>query len=276
MKKIGLLSGLLFYVTLAFSATVDTIGVFSPAMNKDVKTVVILPDGYHEGKDFPVIYLLHGYGDNYAGWVNKVPEIKALADQYDLMIVCPDGGKGSWYWDSPQDDRFRYETFVAKELIAWVDDHYKSKPSREGRAITGLSMGGHGALYLAFKHQDVFGAVGSSAGGVDIRPFPKNWEMAKRLGSYAEHPQRWEENTVINLTHLLTPGSLEILIDCGTSDFFNGVNQALHQKMLYHNIDHTFVSQPGAHNWEYWGKTIPHQILFMHRYFEKAGVTTNP
>lgn len=270
MKKIGLLSSLFFCATVAFSATVDTINVFSPAMSKDVKTVVILPDTYREGKDFPVVYLLHGYGDNYAGWVNKAPEIKAFADQYDLMIVCPDGGKGSWYWDSPEDASFRYETFVANELVAWVDGNYKSNPSREARAITGLSMGGHGALYLAFKHQDVFGAVGSSAGGVDIRPFPKNWDMEHRLGSYAEHAQRWEENTVINMLHLLTPGSLEILIDCGTSDFFNQVNQELHRKMLYHNIAHTFVSQPGAHNWEYWQKTIPHQLLFMHRYFEKG------
>lgn len=269
-KKIGLLSSLLLCATIAFAATVDTVNVFSQAMNKDIKTVIILPEGYRSENTLPVVYLLHGYGDNYAGWVNKAPEIKALADKYGMMIVCPDGGKGSWYWDSPLDPSFRYETFVAKELVDWVDQHYSSIPTREGRAITGLSMGGHGALYLAFKHQDVFGAVGSTAGGVDIRPFPKNWDMEKRLGSYAEHAQQWEENTVINMLHLLTPGSLEILIDCGTSDFFSQVNQALHQKMRYHNIDHTFVSQPGAHNWKYWQKSIPYQLLFMHRYFEKA------
>jgi S-formylglutathione hydrolase FrmB len=272
MKKLFLLSALLLFIGSAFSAQVDTLKVFSPSMQKDIKTVVILPEGYQSGKDFPVVYLLHGYGDTYAGWVDKAPIIKELADQYSLIIVCPDGGKGSWYWDSPIDKGFQYETFVAKELVDWVDDNYKTLASREGRAITGLSMGGHGALYVAFKHQDVFGAAGSTAGGVDIRPFPKNWDMEARLGSYAANPQRWDEHTVINMLHLLTPNSLQLIVDCGTSDFFNLVNVRLHEEMLSRNIEHMYISQPGAHNWDYWRKSIPYQLLFMSRFFEKGRV----
>lgn len=271
-KTIVFLSSLMFIAQIGFAAEVDTLNVFSHAMKKDVKTVVILPDAYEQQKDFPVVYLLHGYGGNYADWVNKAPGIKALADKYSMIIVCPDGGNGSWYWDSPIDDSFQYETFVSKELVEWVDGNYKSNASREGRAITGLSMGGHGALYVALKHQDVFGAAGSTAGGVDIRPFPLNWDMAKRLGSYAENHKRWEENTVVNMLHLLTPKSLELVIDCGTADFFNPVNQELHRKMLFNNIEHTFISQPGAHNWDYWKKSIPYQLLFMNNFFEKARV----
>lgn len=130
-------------------------------------------------------------------------------------------------------------------------------------------MGGHGALYVAFKHQDVFGAAGSTAGGVDIRPFPKNWDMEARLGSYAANPQRWDEHTVINMLHLLTPNSLQLIVDCGTSDFFNLVNVRLHEEMLSRNIEHTYISQPGAHNWDYWRKSISYQLLFMSRFFEK-------
>lgn len=270
MKTNLLLGTLLFFAKIGISAEVDTLKVFSQSMNKDVKTVVVLPEGYHQQQDLPVVYLLHGYGGSYADWVDRAPEVKALADQYSFIIVCPDGGKGSWYWDSPLDSSFQYETFVAKELVDWVDNHYKSKASREGRAIVGLSMGGHGALYLAFKHQEIFGAAGSTAGGVDIRPFPNNWDMAKRLGTYAENPKRWEENTVANMLHLLTPGSLELVIDCGTTDFFHAVNQELHKKMLLNNIQHTFISQPGAHNWDYWRKSIPYQLLFMDRYFAKS------
>ena len=270
MKRFFFLIALLFFVEFAFSAQVDTLNVFSKSMQKDIKSVVILPDAYGSGKDFPVVYLLHGYGGNYADWVNKAPKIKELADTYSFIIVCPDGGKGSWYWDSPIDKGFQYETFVAKELVDWVDDHYKTLASRKGRAITGLSMGGHGALYLAFKHQNVFGAAGSTAGGVDIRPFPKNWDMEARLGSYAANPQRWGEHTVMNMLHLLTPNSLQLIIDCGTSDFFNDVNVKLHEEMLFRNIEHTFISQPGAHNWEYWNKSIPYQFLFMNNFFEKG------
>ena len=80
-------------------------------------------------------------------------------------------------------------------------------------------MGGHGALYLAIKHQDVFGAAGVMSGGVDIRPFPDNWDMAKRLGAYSEQPERWEKNTVINMLYLLRPGSLSLIIDCGQKIF---------------------------------------------------------
>jgi S-formylglutathione hydrolase FrmB len=270
MRKLFLLSSLLLVVQLVFSAQVDTVQVFSNSMKKDIKAVVILPDSYHSGESFPVVYLLHGFGADYSHWVNNAPKIKELADEYSLILICPDGGRGSWYWDSPIDENFKYETFVAKELVQWVDENYKSIAKREGRAITGLSMGGHGALYLAFKHQEVFGAAGSTAGGVDIKPFPKNWEMEQRLGSYALNPKRWEEHTIINMLHLLTPKSLELIIDCGTSDFFNLVNTKLHEEMLLRNIEHTYINQPGAHNWDYWRKSISHQLLFMKDFFERS------
>ncbi len=252
------------------ASKVDTVLVFSPSMQKEIKTVVITPDSYDGRTAFPVLYLLHGYSDNYAGWVNKAPVIKDLADLYGMMIVCPDGAFGSWYWDSPVDAAFRFETFVSKELIDWVDARYKTISSRQGRAITGLSMGGHGGLYLGFRHQDVFGACGSMSGGVDIRPFPNNWDMAKRLGSQREFPERWEQHTVMNQLHLLTPNSTKIIFDCGTGDFFYEVNVKLHRELLYRNIPHDFISRPGVHNWEYWANAIKYQALFFSDYFKTA------
>ncbi len=270
MKKYILLSVLFFLVGAVFAAQVDTVNVFSQKMNKNIKTVMITPAGYDKQQSSPVVYLLHGYGGDYSNWVKNVPEIKALADEYNMIIACPDGGRGSWYWDSPLDKNFQYETFVSTELVSWVDEHYKTKKERGARAIIGLSMGGHGALYLALKHQDVFGAAGSTSGGVDIRPFPKNWDMAQRLGSYAEFPQRWEDNTVTNMLYLLTPGSLELMIDCGTGDFFYQVNKNLHEQLLLRNIPHTYIERPGVHNWEYWSNSIRYQLLFMHHFFAKS------
>ena len=250
-----------------YAANVDTVAVNSRAMQKAIKTVVITPDGYGSVDSLPVVYLLHGYGGDYADWVNKAPEIKVLADRYQLMIVCPDGGVGSWYWDSPVDQSFRYETFVSGELVDFINENYKVVKGRNGRAITGLSMGGHGALYLAMRHLDVYGAAGSTAGGVDIRPFPLNWDMAKRLGSYAENPERWDQYTVINQLYRLTPNQLALVIDCGTSDFFYGVNEQLHRKLLDRNIPHTYITGPGAHNWDYWQQSIRHQLLYFHQFF---------
>lgn len=270
MKKNRLLVILFFVVALPWTskaAKVDTVQTFSAAMGKAINAVVITPDRYDEGGPWPVVYLLHGYGGNYSSWVSEVPAIKDLADQHGLIVVCPDGGFGSWYWDSPVDSAFRYETYVAKELVDWIDARYKTIADRSGRAITGLSMGGHGALYLAFRHQDVFGAAGSTAGGVDIRPFPLNWDMHERLGSYADEPERWESHTVINLVHLLTPNSLSLVIDCGTGDFFYGVNEALHRKLAERNIPHTYITGPGAHNWDYWRTSIPYQLLYFGQWF---------
>ena len=270
MKNFLLLTPLALYFVSALGAEVDTVSVWSAAMNKNVKSVVITPEGYAQRDSFPVVYLLHGYSGNYAGWVNNAPEIKDLADSYGFIVVCPDGGYGSWYWDSPVDSSFRYETFVATELVAWVDDQYKTIRSREGRAITGLSMGGHGALYLAMNHVDVYGAAGSTAGGVDIRPFPLNWDIADRLGSYANHAERWDTHTVINLVHRLTPNALALIIDCGTGDFFYDVNEQLHRKLLDRNIPHTYITGPGGHNWKYWQRSITHQLLYFNEFFSQG------
>lgn len=257
---------LLFVNSFAFGATVDTISIFSNSMNKNIKTVVIRPENSSNSK-LATLYLLHGYSGDYSNWIQKVPYIKTLVDRYNYMVVCPDGGYGSWYWDSPVDANYRYETFITKELISAIESKYQTCNNREGRAITGLSMGGHGALYLAIKHQDLYGAVGSTAGGVDIRPFPNNWEMAKRLGSYAENKDLWDNHTVINNLHLIKPNSLKIFIDCGYDDFFYGVNKKLHEDLLYLNIPHTYLNLPGKHNWEYWAESIPYQMTFFDQYF---------
>lgn len=271
MKVFVTALSLLFFFG-ARAAHVDTVNTYSTAMRKEIKAVVIKPESYSDERPFPVIYLLHGYGGNYASWADNVPDLKALVDQGGFLVVCPDGGVGSWYWDSPLDPQYQYETYVSKELVGWVDATYSTIASKHGRAITGLSMGGHGALYLAIKHPDVFGAAGSQSGGVDIRPFPNNWDMAKRLGPYGENKELWEANTVINLLHLIKPGALELIIDCGTEDFFYQVNQRLHEEMLYRNIKHDYIVRPGAHNIAYWRNSIFAQLLFMQRYFQKHTV----
>jgi S-formylglutathione hydrolase FrmB len=270
MKRLFLLVLAVWVFVSARAVVVDTIQVFSQSMQKNVKAVVVVPDNYASLKEMPVVYLLHGYSGNYLDWIKKGKGFEKAADQYNMILVCPDGGFGSWYWDSPVDPKSKYETFVSDELIKAIDTKYKTIKNRKGRAITGLSMGGHGALYLAFRHQDVFGAAGSMSGGVDIRPFPNNWDMAKMLGTYAEQPERWEKNTVINMLHLLTPNSLAIIIDCGSEDFFFKVNENLHQQLLYRNIPHDFIIRPGGHTWPYWINSVKFQLLFMSNYFNNS------
>ncbi len=97
------------------------------------------------------------------------------------------------------DPAWRYESFVARELVVYVDGHYRTLPKRESRAIAGHSMGGHGAMFLSIRHPDQFSVVVCLSGGVDLRPFPDNWDIAKRLGSLKEDPDRWSAETEILL-----------------------------------------------------------------------------
>jgi S-formylglutathione hydrolase FrmB len=271
MKRIIFLFAIGFLFSLVTRASVtDTISTFSNSMEKQIKAVVITPDGYDKARECPVLYLLHGYSGNYSDWVKKDKSLSLLADQYQMIIVCPDGGFSSWYFDSPVDKTIRYETYVSKELISFIDGKYKTIKNRKGRAITGLSMGGHGALYLAFRHQDIFGAAGSMSGGVDIRPFPNNWDIKERLGSYDKNKDNWENNTVINMVNLLTPKSLALIFDCGTEDFFFQVNRKLHEELLYRNIPHDFITRPGGHSWPYWMNSIEYQALFFSNYFRES------
>ena len=266
----------LFLVLLFFSAQaahVDTIQVFSPSMNKNIKTCVIVPDNYKKSKKkFPVVYLLHGYSGNYGTWVKSFKEVSQQVDRYGFIAIGVDGNYSSWYFNSPIDPTFKYETYIIDELVPFIDKKYKTIASREGRAISGLSMGGHGSLYLSLKHQDVFGAAGSMSGGVDIRPFSEKWDIKNRLGAITDFPENWEKNTVVNLIELNQNNNLKLIIDCGVDDFFIDVNRELHQKMLALKIDHDYIERPGKHNIDYWENSLKFQLLFFYNFFHSSPI----
>ncbi len=274
---------------------VDTVTIWSQSMQKPIKNVVILPTEYDPNtpQDWPVVYLLHGFRGRYDTWINKTqPDLPAAASRMGEIIVCPDGGFSSWYWDSPIDSTMRYETYITQELIAAIDSLYQTRPSREGRAITGYSMGGHGALYLALRHSNIFGACGSMSGGVALLPFPKNWDIEKRIGPYQENPLRWEEYSVMGQLWRAVPfndhsrevaglpsvdpsselqaGQLAIFIDCGTEDYFYNVNMRLHEELLYRNVPHEFIIRPGRHTHEYWRHAVEFHLLFFRDFFNRT------
>lgn len=256
-----------------FAGEVDTISVYSMSMKKNISCVIIKPDSYkNHGHLFPVVYLLHGYGGSYNQWIKLAPQLKNKVDELQLIIVCPDGGFGSWYFDSPVDSSFRYETFVSKEVKDYVDKNYHTIADNKHRAITGLSMGGHGAFYLGIRHNEVYGAAGSISGGVDIRPFPKNWDLSKRLGDTICCKINWEKNTVINMTGTLKNGDLALIFDCGVDDFFIEVNRNLNKKLVEMKIDHDYTERPGAHTAAYWKNSIDYQLMFFKKFFEKSPV----
>ena len=270
MKKLLFLPLLFILLAPVFSqAIVDTLKVFSPSMKKEVKSVIILPDNYSKEKKYPVVYLLHGYSDNYSKWVLTVPSIKNLATQHEVIIVCPDGAFSSWYVDSPIDPDFQYETYITKELRAYVEKNYSTIDKREGRAITGLSMGGHGALIVAMRNKELYAQAGSMSGVTDIMTLDRSLDLTKRLGTKIENIDVWKNHSAYYLAETLKNGELRLAIECGTGDFLYDSNVKFHQKLLELKIDHDYTERPGVHNWDYWTNAIEYQLLFFKQFFDK-------
>lgn len=254
----------------------DTIEVMSQAMNRIIKNVVIVPEQYFEAdmeaKQYSTLYLLHGAFGCYSDWSERA-SLDSLANIYDIIIVCPDG-QDSWYFDSPVDPKMQFETYVSKELVEYIDSHYRTIPNRYMRAITGLSMGGHGALFLAFRHPDVFWSCGSMSGNMDITPYPDKWHIKDRLGEQAENPQRWRDHSVCNLVDQVKNCPLKpaqnIIIDDGLNDIFIKNNIALHEQLVEAGIDHDFTVRPGRHSWDYWVNSLDYHLMFFQKAFARG------
>ena len=249
-------------------AVVDTISVESRSMNKAISCVVIRPQGIEK---MPVLYLLHGYSGNFSNWISKVPELKEWAQKYRIIIVCPDGDYASWYFDSPVDPRSKYETFISMEVPAAVDRLYPTLADRKHRAITGLSMGGHGALFLAFRHAGVFGAAGSMSGGLDLNSIKGKYDISRKLGDTIRMAKNYSELSIINVIDKKPAETLAITFDCGITDGFYQMNKAVHEKMLKLNIAHDYTERPGGHTWEYWENSLKYQLVFFDNFFRLSG-----
>lgn len=269
MRKFLLLTVLLFFCLSGFTAVVDTVSIYSKAMNRSRKCVVIVPGKTKKTtSQFPTVYLLHGFSGNYNNWVQRVPLLTSYADTYHTVIVCPDGEFSSWYFDSPVDSTMRYETYVAQEIPQFIEANYPVIKDRKGRAITGLSMGGHGGLFLGFRHADFFGACGSMSGALVIENITRGYHVERRLGDTA-NKQRYHEYSIMKQMEQYPKDSLAIIIDCGTEDFIIGMSRAAHQKMLSLKIPHDYIERPGKHDWKYWATAVQYQLLFFRNYFNR-------
>lgn len=269
--KIKIFTLIIFLTFLSglFGAVQKTITIHSKSMDRDIPCIIVLPDKYDKmNNQYAVIYLLHGYSGNYRNW-SKKSDLGNYADMYNIIIVCPDGGYNSWYLDSPMDLNSQYKTYVGKEVIHYIDRNYRTIAHRNSRAISGLSMGGHGALYLALEFPDIFGAAGSMSGVIDLKFTTKKYELGEKIGSFEQFPERWEQFSVLGNAHKFKHSNTHLIIDCGVDDVFFESNRALHKTLLELNIPHDYSEKPGGHSWEYWINTLNFQILFFIQSFKQ-------
>lgn len=286
MKKFKMLLSalLLCLTTMTYAAKVDTLQVASTAMGKTYKAAVVLPNSYSKGKTtYPVLYLLHGAYGHFSDWLKNTPNKKLvhnLADQYNMIIVMPEGETFSFYIDSPVNKESQFETFITQEVIQKVDKTYRTISNRNGRVITGLSMGGHGALYLSARHPDLFCAAGSMSGAVDMSTMLNRDSSAQIVklmqpvfGDKSGNTELYEQNSVLRMADKIKANKLPLIIDCGVDDFLIEPNRELHRRLVYNKVDHDYTERPGAHTWDYWENSLPYHVLFFNKILLKNQVT---
>ena len=274
MKRYLYILVLLVAFLPAHAAHIDTLAVTSSRMHRDIRCIVLSPDAAQDTpeKRFPTVFLLHGWGGDGTTWLKCFPTLSAECDTREVIFVAPDA-ESSWYLDSPLKEDSCFETFVAEELTAYIDKHYPTIPLRTARAVTGYSMGGHGAFYLAFGHPKVFGAAGSMSGGVHLPPFPHKWDLDDVLGDPATHADLWEKHSVVNRVEDLPMDGVTPLpalyFDCGEQDFFFDANCMLDQRLTERGIPHRFETRTGEHNYDFWRVSLRLHMDFFAEYFAK-------
>ena len=265
MKKLLIL----IFIFIQFSITasvVDTVSILSTAMQTECKAVVVVPDKYSENKNitWAVVYLLHGWSGKYSDWANKT-ELEGLADKYEFIIVCPDGGYAGWYLDSPINKNSQYETYIAFEVIDFVDKNYRTIKDSTGRFITGLSMGGQGAIRLIAKYPNVFDAAGSMSGVMDLREASHKFGITQLLGEYESNKDLWQNESCLKIVESLVGKNKGLIIDCGIDDRFIESNRNIHKIMMDLNIEHDYYERPGGHSWDYWVNALEYHLLYFKR-----------
>lgn len=244
---------------------------------------IYLPAGYNESdQHYPVLYLLHGSGDNHTGWV-QFGQVQHLADRTiadglaaRMIIVMPDADTGRrGYFNDIRGD-FNYEDFFFDELIPHIEATYRVRSDRRYRAVAGLSMGGGGSIFYALHRPHLFAAAAplSAATG--------NWsfeQMKNRLGeagakaSAAQLDAFYKRHSVEGVLQSASNETLDQIrkvrwyISCGDDDFLYEGNSLLHIAFKKADIAHEYRVKDGAHTWTYWRMELPLVMAFVSQSF---------
>jgi enterochelin esterase-like enzyme len=268
------------FPTLALSQiskVYDNLSMKSEILNMDRKYAIYLPPDYETSeRSYPVLYLLHGAGDDQTGWV-QFGEVKHIADKAILeanatamIIVMPDANTGKRGYSNDIENEWRYEDFFFEEFMPYIEKTYRIKAEKRYRAIAGLSMGGGGTFYYALHHPELF----SSACPLSAATGPFNRDdmerYAKRMESEdapKEKIEEWYQNySVLELIKNMPDEQkkqVRWFIDCGDDDFLYEGNSLVHIEMKKNEIPHEYRVRNGAHNWTYWRESLPVVLFFI-------------
>lgn len=261
----------------------------SKILQRAVPYCVLLPPSYDTEKShrYPVLYFLHGLGDNeqffiHTGGFNLVEDLWEQHQLADFLIVTPQGG-ASFYINS-HDGRRRYEDFFLEEFLPGIEKRYRTETGRSNRGIAGISMGGYGALHIAFQHPQLFGAVEAHSAALLERlpsiaaPDGRQMGRLRVLGDAFGTPfdaAFWNENDPVTIARTAKLAGLKIYFDCGSEDDygFDGGAEALDKLLTSRHIPHEFHLYPGGHDWTYFAQHLPASLEFQSHAFPSASTT---
>jgi S-formylglutathione hydrolase FrmB len=289
----SLLALILFLINAGNLFSAETRGTVIQSLNFKsgildtlVNYSIYLPANYDNSeKDYPVLYLLHGYTDDETiwvrwGWADIAADQGILSGEVkEMIIVMPDAGL-TWYVNQ-QNGQYNYEDMFMKELIPYIERLYRVKKGKKYRAIGGLSMGGYGALGYSMRHPDMFSScIAYSAGLIpddellgysqheyDTYFWPLYGKGVRGKDRLSDH---WNKNNPLNLARSADVEKLKTIhwyITCGDDDDLLNGNTVLNKIFSDRKIPHEFRVYDGGHNWNYWRRYLGEGLRFISRYW---------
>ena len=250
MKQLHLPLSILCVALPVMLEAQEQIVISSPWLHTNDTILVFTPQHAPSGKGCPTLFLLHGWSGDYSNWSTRVP-LQEVCDKYGFVVVCPDGFYNSWYVNSTDPEGMQWRDFFDKELYPAIEERYHTVP--DSCFITGLSMGGHGALNIFIDDPSRFRAAGSMSGVADLgRISLANSEVAKVIGPFSHKNRRFYEESAINRISQIEGTEKLLVISCGYDDVFCIHSKLFSEKCRELKIPHVLLLSPGKHTWTYW------------------------
>ncbi len=270
----------LLFPTFLFAQTgkvYDNLSMKSETLKMERKYAIYLPPDYESSeRSYPVLYLLHGAGDDQTGWV-QFGEVLRIADNAinngsstAMIIVMPDANTGQRGYTNNATSDWRYEDFFFDEFMPYVEKTYRIKREKRYRAIAGLSMGGGGTFYYALHHPELFSSacpLSAATGPLskdDMQKYRKRGNMEE--ASENQIDEWFQKYSVLELIKNMPDeqkNDVHWYIDCGDDDFLYEGNSLVHIEMRKKEIPHEYRVRNGAHNWTYWRESLSEVLSFI-------------
>lgn len=258
--------------TVSGQGNVFTKSFFSKALNKEMSYNIYLPDNYQNSDEkFPLFLLLHGYIGGHTDWARQgnieqtMNELLAAEKSRPMIIVMPDAGN-SWYVDSdPETGWGHYETAIIRDLIKHIENNFPVKERKKSRYIAGLSMGGYGALHLAFKYPNLFKAA-SSMSAAYMQKVPENYTPLENTFGNPLDREKYQRESPFNLASKDSTKHMPVYITCGDDDlrlFHYSVD--MYDTLTAHGYPVELRITDGAHTWDVWAREIENVIKFFNQ-----------